>query len=241
MRISGKTLGELALPECCERCFWIKMKMGNRFPYSIFPGIFASIDSFTKRSVHAFMDINSQAPAFLNCLGAIRHYISPPHHSRFQFQDPITGILLTGEADGIFEFIDGSLAIVDYKTAKWTDNQDNMVPIYQAQLNSYALIAEHLGLGQVSKLALIYMEPLTESSLGMHHYCHCDGLELRFNPKIVVVERDDQLIQKLLKKADRINRSSIPPDQFPTCKNCSLTENFIELVLSKKGAHEAYT
>ena len=27
----------------------------------------------------------------------------------------------------------------------------------QAQLNSYALIAEHLGLGQVSKLTLIYV------------------------------------------------------------------------------------
>jgi PD-(D/E)XK nuclease superfamily len=241
MRISGKTLGELALPGCCERCFWIKMKMGNRFPYSIFPGIFASIDSFTKRTVHAFMDINSQAPAFLNCLGAIRHYISPPHHSRFQFQDPITGILLTGEADGIFEFTDNSLAIVDYKTAKWTDKQDCMLPIYQAQLNCYALIAEHLDLGQVSKLALIYMEPLTDSPSGMHHYCQSDGLELRFKPKIVEVERDDPLIQKLLKKADRINRSSSPPDQFPTCKNCFFTESFMELVLSKKGAHEAYT
>ena len=51
LRIFAKTLGELALPGFCPRCFWLKMHT-RQLPFQIFPGIFSSIDVYTKRVVH---------------------------------------------------------------------------------------------------------------------------------------------------------------------------------------------
>jgi len=53
LHIPAKILDELALPDCCPRCFWLKLKAQNRLPFQIFPGIFSSIDAYTKRVVHA--------------------------------------------------------------------------------------------------------------------------------------------------------------------------------------------
>ena len=58
LRISAKNLGALALPGFCPRCFWLKLKAQNRLPFQIFPGIFSSIDAYTKRVVHAWIDQN---------------------------------------------------------------------------------------------------------------------------------------------------------------------------------------
>jgi len=52
--ISAKTLGELALPDFCPRCFWLKLH-AKHIPYQIFPGIFSSIDAYTTRVVHAWI------------------------------------------------------------------------------------------------------------------------------------------------------------------------------------------
>ena len=230
LQISGKVLGELAQPNFCEKCFWIKFQMRQSIPYAIFPGIFSSIDSFTKKSIHAFMDSHKTPPEFLSELGAISQYIDPPHNSKFRYHDQYTNILLTGEADGIFQLTDGSLLIVDYKTAKYTDNQEEMLPTYFAQLNSYALIAEHLGLGKVSKLALIYMEPMTNCPTGMDRFCLEDSLQMHFYPKILPVEHDSKLVPQLLQQAASILKSTVPLEQNLACKNCKKTHHFISLL-----------
>ena len=52
LRTSAKNLGELALPDSCPRCFWLKLR-ARQLPFQIFPGIFSSIDAYTKRVAHA--------------------------------------------------------------------------------------------------------------------------------------------------------------------------------------------
>ena len=52
LRISAKNLGAFALPGFCPRCFWLQLRVENRLPFQIFPGIFSSIDAYTKRVVH---------------------------------------------------------------------------------------------------------------------------------------------------------------------------------------------
>jgi hypothetical protein len=49
IQISAKNLGILALPEYCPRCFWLKLKLQFKLPYQIFPGIFSSIDSYSRK------------------------------------------------------------------------------------------------------------------------------------------------------------------------------------------------
>jgi len=52
LRISAKTLGELAFPDFCPHCFWLKLRV-RRLPFQIFPGIFSAIDAYTRHAVHA--------------------------------------------------------------------------------------------------------------------------------------------------------------------------------------------
>ena len=134
-RISGKDLGALALPDACPRCFWIRRRAGGKLPFQIFPGIFSSIDAYTKRAVHGWFDVHGCAPPWLSELGELSGYVNPPSSSKFQLLDPGTNILLTGIADGILVRPDGSHVIVDYKTAKFTGNQEALFPMYETQLN----------------------------------------------------------------------------------------------------------
>ena len=50
IRISAKHLGQLALADFCPRCFWIRLRCADKLPFQIFPGVFASIDSYTKKT-----------------------------------------------------------------------------------------------------------------------------------------------------------------------------------------------
>ena len=150
IRISGKNLGALALPAVCKRCFWLKLRMAFGMPYSIFPGIFSSIDAFTKRVIHAYFDEHGTSPPWLGDLGPLVGYREPPHFSAFNIVDEEYAILLTGMPDGIFVGPDGSFMIVDYKTAKFTANQDALLPMYDIQLNAYAIIGEQCGFASVT-------------------------------------------------------------------------------------------
>jgi len=35
LRISAKNLGALAMPNCCRKCFWLKLKLAFKLPYQI--------------------------------------------------------------------------------------------------------------------------------------------------------------------------------------------------------------
>jgi hypothetical protein len=128
--ISAKNLGAVAMPEFCPRCFWIQMH-AEGIPFQIFPGIFSSIDAYSKRLVHGCFDCRQTAPAWLNPLGSVRGYRNPPHYSKFSILDPATNIILRGTPDGILVMHDNSHVIVDYKTAKFTPNQDELFPMYE--------------------------------------------------------------------------------------------------------------
>ena len=207
LRISGKNLGEFALPEFCPRCAWLKLKMHNRLPYQIFPGIFSSIDSYTKHVVHGWIDKHGDLPTWLSELGPIIDYIPPPHHSQFQLKIPEYGILLTGAPDG-------SIAIIDYKTARYTANQDKLLPMYEIQLNTYALIAESRGFGKVSRLALIYAEPVTDAAEAAQPAIHtADGFAMRFSVSVHPVVLNMDRLAPLFARAREIFDLPEPPPE----------------------------
>ena len=233
IRISGKDLGQLALPDYCERCFWLKRRSAGKLPFQVFPGIFSSIDSYTKKIVHGYFDTHHQPPPWLSDLHGVVGYIDPPHFSKFQFVDATTNVLLTGAADGILKKADGSILIIDYKTAKFTENQDSLLPIYEVQLNSYALIAQMLDYPKVSGLALIYMEPLTtdEASLESRH-ARKDGFAMTFTSHVKELVLDTTTIPPLLSKLRSIFDLPSPPIGSEGCKDCLNLNGLLKLVQS---------
>jgi hypothetical protein len=231
IRISGKDLGAIALPDFCPRCFWIKRNAPEGIPYQIFPGIFSSIDSYSKNVVHGWFDRHKKPPVWLNQLGDIIGYLPPPHFSKFNFVEPKTGVNLTGAPDAIFELRDKTLLIGDYKTAKYTKTQDTLLPIYETQLNAYALIAEQIKMGTVSKLALIYTEPVTDKDIANTDEVHSDnGFNMGFSAHILPLELDTSKIFPLLEKTKDIVSNAKPPLGKKDCKECAKLNSIIDLL-----------
>ena len=57
---------------------------------------------------------------------------------------------------------DESYFIADHKTARFTNHQDELLPMYEVQLNGYAYIAESIGYSPITGLGLVYYEPFTD-------------------------------------------------------------------------------
>jgi hypothetical protein len=230
IRISAKTLGELAMPDFCPRCFWIKLRLNNKLPFQIFPGIFSSIDAYTKNIIHNFINSHGKFPSWLDGLGDLTGYKQPPHYSKFNILDREYNILLTGAPDGIFVRADKSNVIVDYKTAKYTATQDSLLPMYKIQLNGYAMIGEHCGLSPVSGLALIYMEPITNTEAVVNQINQRnDGFAMGFAAHIQNVELDQGSVLPLLARVREIYEMSSIPTGCLGCDDCQIMEKLSQL------------
>jgi len=224
IKISAKNLGSLAMPDACHRCFWIKNTI-KPLPWQIFPGIFSSIDSYTKKMVHLIFDETGKHPIWLPELRDTEKYLKALHWSKFFRADKKTGIIVNGMVDDLFQCFNGSRIIVDYKTAKYTKNQDKLLPMYEAQLNFYAWIEEGFGSVVQDKLPLIYCEPITEPQ-GSNH--GIDGFSLPFRVKTVLIKKNTSLITELLEKAETILSGSMP-EKDGKCKDCLSLEKIISL------------
>ena len=230
IRISAKSLGEPALPGFCPRCYWIKLKVNNRLPFQIFPGIFSTIDSYTKNIVHNWFDTKMCTPTWLTEIGDITGYKPAPHHSRFYITDEDTNVILSGTPDDIFTLADGSHAIIDYKTAKYTGTQDRLFPMYEVQLNAYALIGKYNGLDPVSSLALVYMEPQALRDIESENTHHREnGFNMVFAARVLNVPHDEAIIKPLLYKAREIFDLSTIPEKSPGCQDCEKLESLIDI------------
>lgn len=230
LRVSGKDLGSLALGEHCPRCFWTQRLAPNGIPFQIFPGIFSSIDSFTKKVVHQWFD-STGAPEWLGSLGPLAGYQEPPHYSKFQVRHAATGVLLTGAPDAIFTKSDGSLVIADYKTAKFTDSQDALLPMYEVQLTAYAYIARAIGWPPVAAIALIYAEPMTDlldaapSNAARDH-----GFVMSFKATVKPLPLDLDRVEPLLERFRRVVELKTAPPGRAGCKDCVKLDGIVALM-----------
>jgi hypothetical protein len=227
LRISAKNLGAVALEDFCPRCFWIKLRMENHLPFQFFPGIFASIDAYTKRVIHAQIDAKA-FPDWMKGMGEIQGYKKAPHFSKFKVEIPEFGIILTGTPDDIYSLASGGHIIPDYKTAKYTENQDRLLPMYQVQLNGYAAIGAACGFDPVDALYLIYFEPCTDEEYAVDR-CALAGFDLTFKARPVKIPIDRDMLNKALGKTRRIFDLQTPPDGRQGCKDCECLSGIVRL------------
>jgi hypothetical protein len=199
-------------------------------PYQIFPGIFNSIDSYGKKLVHGWFDRHGSAPPWLASLGEIKGYRPPPHHSKFQVLDAKSSVLLTGSPDGVLIRGDDSHLIIDYKTAKFTEHQDELFPMYEVRLNAYAYLGERCGFSPVSGLALIYTEPVTDATAAARDANMTqDGFLMGFSSHILTVRMELEVIPKLLRQVRLIFDSARPPESKQDCEDCRLLAELFTL------------
>lgn len=228
IRISAKDLGSIAMPDFCPRCFWIKRNI-KKLPFQIFPGIFYSIDSYTKKVIHTWLDKHEGPPPWLPEFKDVTEYLKVPHWSKFKRTDPETGLTVSGVADDLLKCADGTFIIPDYKTSKITETQDKLRPMYEGQLNSYAWIYEGFG-EKVSMTPLVYCEPYTDDEAVTPSVYDDNGFLMQFRVQAVQIRRDPNLVQSLLKKAAKIIELVLAPEGVEGCKDCVAVDSLVELM-----------
>jgi len=239
LKISAKNLGQTALEDFCPRCYWIKLKTNFKLPWQSFPGIFSSIDSYTKSCIHNIIDNrwqkvgngpdnNGLIPLWMKQMGDIVGYEKVPHYSKNQYHDEKSNITLQGAQDDILVCSNGDRIVPDYKTAKHTDTQDKLFPLYEVQENVYSILSEKDGKPPV-KLFLVYMEPCTDPSYAVNNIDHC-GFRMCFSGVVVPVNRDRAIVRKALNKTREIYDLPYAPDARSGCKDCEQLDKIIGLL-----------
>ena len=187
------------------------------------PGIFSSIDGFSKRAILAYFEKNGHFPPWIAGRWAEAKPLPTPHHSTFRLTDPETGIVLTGVPDLMLGLPNRRQAILDLKTARYSKHQDFLLPMYQVQLVGYALIAEGLGLGTVEALGLVYGEPpANDDNRGLDALVDDKGFSMPFKATAMPIELDRTLIPPLLRRAKDILEMERAPEGRKDCKECRL-------------------
>jgi len=243
LKISAKNLGQTALEDFCPRCYWIKLKTNFKLPWQSFPGIFSSIDSYTKSCIHHIIDVVNiptkiaytdtsvkffKLPDWMKQMGDIVSYEKVPHWSKNTFYDEKSNITLQGAQDDILVCSNGDRIVPDYKTAKHTDTQDKLFPLYEVQENVYSILSEKDGKPPV-KLFLAYMEPCTESSFAQSNIIDC-GFRMCFSGVVVPVKRDRAIVRKALNTTREIADLSTAPKGNDNCKECQQLDKIIGLL-----------
>ena len=228
--VAAKTLAEIAMPDFCPRCFWIKLHV-RKLPFQIFPGIFNTIDSYTKKIVHGWFDNHGGSPPWLQELGDVIGYKEAPNFRTFFIVDDETNIMLRGNPDDIYLLSDDTHLIIDYKTAKYTGTQDSLMPMYMAQLNAYAFISERCGPKPLTGLALVYMEPITDDmAANEDENRRNSGFAMGFSASVHPIRLDIDMISPLLREARQIYNLNMPPPGRLDCQNCQLVDELTRIV-----------
>ena len=236
IRISAKNLGALALKSFCPRCFWLKLKLNFKLPWQIFPGIFSSIDSYSKKITWSYYQKYGSVPPWFNEFGEFNKPVPVPHFSKYFLFREKENILLTGAPDDIFLKEDGSYFIWDYKTSRFTRHQDDLLPLYQVQLNGYALIGEQVGFSPVTGLGLCYYEPQTNVNEKTIKSSLIDGgFTMPFQAHLLEIGLDPQkIVLPLLRQVRELGDRQVMPEGRDGCEECGRVREVMGLVDGKQ-------
>jgi len=239
--LSPSEIGKPLLEDFCPRCFWftkkfpIKDKHPFFSPYSALPNI---VDYYIKRVVKSHLQRQNFLPSWL--LNQLKEY-----YLEFDFENvrllkeisfQITlfdgACVLSGRADEILEFPDGSLFIIDYKASSLTENKLKIRPLYEAQLNAYAYLANKNLKKPVVGLALVYLDP-DYKNLNDEVILHRTKEEFLFgfNPTVVPVKlMDNKWVEDLCQTIFEILSLDTPPEGKLNCVGCNTLKDWIRII-----------
>jgi len=105
--ISATNLGHFAMPDRCPLCLWRRARLGFNAPWSSFPGIFSTIDRYSKGVTAQHFKTASVVPTWMQKFGAVAAPLKCPHWTKFSALDPDSGVACRGTPDEMLRLIDG--------------------------------------------------------------------------------------------------------------------------------------
>ena len=225
LKISVKNLSEFSLPDACPKCLWVKNRLSYKYPFGMFPGIFSTIDGYSKKvtglsKITGFLSPKCLEDTYPGC-----KQIPVPDWRKFKAT--LNDVEFRGKPDDLLVKEDtGHLFIPDYKTSKYRGADDRFAALYDTQLNCYGYIAEQQG-HSLDKLALVYYEPQAEPELS--DVLSDDTISMRFVVHIREVPIDFDGLAKTIDKAKSVLLGDMPLG-VPGCKDCGLLDKVVDLL-----------
>jgi hypothetical protein len=223
LSISVRNLGIVNLSSYCPRCFKFLLHLRFHPPFRKGGGaIFRWMEDIERSVVLHHLEKSGSLPKefapFCDCKKPIEF---PKHWSKFRYMHD-KGAMIHGIPDQIFELEDGTLCVIDYKTARRKGEDDEFLPIYKAQVIGYANIAEKgLKLGTVSKGGLLYWEAQHEAVRENPEQFYSYGeITVPFIPQPFEITIDYKLLDQLLDEALDVWNSSSEPEARIGCDDC---------------------
>jgi hypothetical protein len=209
--------------------------MKHKHPYGMFPGIFSTLDKYQRSITSEYKKLTGKFPPWLNAFGEFVSIEPSMHWSKFSMTLP-NGIVFRGVPDTMLRRTDGSLFILDEKTAKPKEAGHKLELLYDVQLNGYAKIANALGLGPVSGLGIVYNVPVQlGDEFGVDEAVRGNGYVMSFQPTLRHVELDLEGLEVLITRASGIVLDQFCPPRILDCKNCALIDKQAELANFSNG------
>ena len=226
--ISAKNLGGVAIPDSARAVSGLDAR--GKIPFQIFPGIFSSIDSNAKKP-GAWLVRSAPGSAAVarrrSATSRVTAILRTTANSAFSTGKP-TSFCVGRPTESGMDAIPH--LIVDYKTAKFTAHQDELFPMYEVQLNAYALIGEQKGLAPVSGLALVYTEPVTDDATAAKDGNQTNtGFLMEFSAHIRQVDLSPENIPPLLARVREVYDRKRPPNPRKGCNDCARLQDLIRL------------
>ena len=232
LRITPKRLGLTEVETFCMRCFWYRLHLKFREPFTFFGGaIFRNMEQAEMAIIGQLLEKDGKLPKefapFCDVVGRVEY---PRTWRKYKYILD-SGVELYGEPDDIFELADGSIAVVDHKTAQPKGDGDPLLPCYTIQVIGYGLIAERgLDLGEVSKGGLFYWGANHETVKSEpEKYYYDKKLWMPFTPKPHAIEIDFNRLDAPLKQAVELWEAKTPPDRSETCLDCKKFDGLLAI------------
>lgn len=241
--LSPSEIGKPLLEDFCPRCFWFtkKFPIKDKHPFSSpMAGLLSIADKYVKDVVKWHVQVLNQLPTWI--LNQLKNFYPHLDFENIRLIRPTSwrvslfdgACLLSGQADEIIEFSDGSWFIIDYKTAALTESQAKLRPHYSAQLNAYAYLANKKLGKPVIGLALVYLDPeyknLNDEVL---LYRTKEQFLFGFNPTVVPVKlMDNEWVEELCQTLFEILSLDSPPEGRSNCEGCNLLQDWLNKISS---------
>ena len=194
------------------------------------------LDRFEKALVQAHLDEHDELPkwlADLECKGTVEF----PEKMTLDF--PEYDVTLVGMPDEVFLNSNNRLYLVDYKTAICKGDEDEFLPVYEAQLLGYTWLLEKNKIGTVDSAALIYFQnQLKDYESQPLDLLTKDGFNVPFDVKIHEVDIDREELPKLLKRFRDYADLKFPPKGNPKCRFCTPLQLMLDAEVHRRGQED---
>jgi hypothetical protein len=204
--------------------------MRNNLPFNFPPaGVLNRCDALQKRAIRLYYDEYGKAPDWFGPFKDAESYIDVGF---MEYTDPVSGIGLRGGPDEVSVLPNGTVQVVDYKTAKPKGSDEALFFRYATQVNAYAyLLARQEEEYKVSRVGLLYFLVQTDhSDEELADRFTKEGLDFHFRAHPFEIELDPEgMIPPLLRQVAGLWERKTPPKGKKDCKDCKLLATMAKL------------